>query len=481
MVVLELEMGRTAIQTPLGKQNHWAIVCPDSRVKGGLWKKWLAEKCVAIGWSPKSYRMHGSTKESGWRRARKRVQEIVPGDIVIPYLRNYTFGVPGKVVRVAASDEEWSPTVSAGNDTEYPDQWTLGRRIKVKWLEKGVPSFDKVAVVPKTMQRRGIVIRPAIEPLNGERLARIVQIIRTPANWRPYQQVQANNGSSRATPNSKVPVTLIEAGGADDKTLRSTAFHHYIAYHSTEKWGRWTVAPKGRLDSFFTAKKYRPETLVGNCLWAIEGFDSPKRYRLVSFGFISRVVASKRPAPYKGSGRSIYFRVHPNFTRFEVTGLRWFEKLRKQQQSFRYGFNKISDRAVITELEKILAGSLQRHKDAVAKRRRAARPNRSQRIEYGDVSDVEGTLTEARMARRGRSRRLRKAALQRAAGVCTVCRLDFREILVGRGVRVLQVHHLSQLAATDAPRITTLKDLAVVCANCHILLHLNSKRALTAC
>jgi hypothetical protein len=312
MVILELEMGQTAIQTSLGKQNHWAIVCPDSRVKGGLWKKWLAEKCVAIGWSPKSYRMHGSTQESGWRRARKRVQEIVPGDIVIPYLRNYTFGVPGKVVRVAAGDEEWSPTVSAGNDTEYPGQWTLGRRIKVEWLEKEVP-FDKVAVVPKAMRWRGGVIRPAIEPLNEQRFARIMRIIRTPGNWRPYQQVQANNGNSRATSNSKVPVE----------------------------------------------------------------------------------------------------------------------------------------------------------------------PNRSTQTEYGgNLSDVEGMLTEVQMTRRGRSRRLRNAALQKAAGVCTVCRIDFREILVGRGVRVLQVHHLSQLAATDAPRITRLKDLAVVCANCHILLHLNSKRAL---
>lgn len=219
MVVLELEMGRTAIQTPLGKQNHWAIVCPDSRVKGGLWKKWLAEKCVAIGWSPKSYRMHGSTKESGWRRARKRVQEIVPGDIVIPYLRNYTFGVPGKVVRVAAGDEEWSPTVSAGNDTEYPGQWTLGRRIKVEWLEKEVP-FDKVAVVPKAMRWRGGVIRPAIEPLNEQRFARIMRIIRRPANWRPYNQVQANNANSRANPNSRVPVTLIEDAVSKDAEER---------------------------------------------------------------------------------------------------------------------------------------------------------------------------------------------------------------------------------------------------------------------
>jgi predicted HNH restriction endonuclease len=165
----------------------------------------------------------------------------------------------------------------------------------------------------------------------------------------------------------------------------------------------------------------------------------------------------------------VYFRVHPNFRRFEVTGLLWFEKLRKRQQSFRYGFNKISDREVITQLERILAGGLSREETIELNSSR-----------YGaDLSDIENISTEARIARRGRSRRLRNAALQRAAGICGVCRRDFRTILLGRGVRVLQVHHLSQLSATDAPRITKLNDLAVVCANCHILLRLDSKRALS--
>lgn len=46
------------------------------------------------------------------------------------------------------------------------------------------------------------------------------------------------------------------------------------------------------------------------------------------------------------------------------------------------------------------------------------------------------------------------------------------------GVHVLQVHHRRQLAASKAPRVTSLKDLAVVCANCHALIHMDPKRAL---
>jgi predicted HNH restriction endonuclease len=51
-------------------------------------------------------------------------------------------------------------------------------------------------------------------------------------------------------------------------------------------------------------------------------------------------------------------------------------------------------------------------------------------------------------------------------------------VLDGRGVRVLQVHHRKQLSAREAPSITKLGDLAVVCANCHLLLHLDPKNAL---
>lgn len=97
---------------------------------------------------------------------------------------------------------------------------------------------------------------------------------------------------------------------------------------------------------------------------------------------------------------------------------------------------------------------------------------------WAGMSDIEGTVTETRLARRGRSRRLRAAALHRAAGMCSVCRRDFRTVLRGRGIRVLQVHHIEQLSAAEMPQITKLSDLVVVCANCHMLLHVNPSRAL---
>lgn len=93
-------------------------------------------------------------------------------------------------------------------------------------------------------------------------------------------------------------------------------------------------------------------------------------------------------------------------------------------------------------------------------------------------SALEGLATETTTYARGRSRRLRQLALQGSRGVCAGCDVEFAKVLRGKGVRALQVHHKRQLAATDRPRLTRLSDLAVLCANCHAFLHMDSKNAL---
>jgi len=91
---------------------------------------------------------------------------------------------------------------------------------------------------------------------------------------------------------------------------------------------------------------------------------------------------------------------------------------------------------------------------------------------------LEGLKTEVTAYARGRSRRLRDQALRASRGVCAACDVDFTKILAGKGVRALQVHHKKQLASTDRPRLTHVSDLSVLCANCHALIHLDTKKAL---
>lgn len=90
---------------------------------------------------------------------------------------------------------------------------------------------------------------------------------------------------------------------------------------------------------------------------------------------------------------------------------------------------------------------------------------------------IEGILTESRS--RSRNSGLRLAALQRAAGVCSGCGINYSKRHGDLGKRCLVVHHTKQLRDTDQPRETKLSELAVVCANCHMMIHANKDRALT--
>lgn len=98
---------------------------------------------------------------------------------------------------------------------------------------------------------------------------------------------------------------------------------------------------------------------------------------------------------------------------------------------------------------------------------------------FADLSAIEGTKTETVQVNRKRNRSLRDKAFNAANGTCCVCERDFSRVLGGRGVRVLQVHHRKQLASSDEPTLTKVSDLAVVCANCHLLLHLDPKIAMS--
>jgi hypothetical protein len=86
---------------------------------------------------------------------------------------------------------------------------------------------------------------------------------------------------------------------------------------------------------------------------------------------------------------------------------------------------------------------------------------------------IEGLATETKACRRGRSRQLRDEALRAAKGRCEACGYDYSQFLDGDGIRVLQVHHRQQIAASAMPRLTRLSDLAVLCANCHALVHMD--------
>ena len=171
--------------------RHWSVICNETDAPA-LWKTWLSEKCVAIGWPPVRHHLEGPTEKTSWDIARARAQEVEVGDIVIPYLMRYRFGIPGEVVRIAISDSEWKPTVAKGGYRRNLDDAELGRRIELKWLEKDVPPPDKVALVPVGMRTSGGEVKQTIERLRSERYARFTEIIGNPSNWIVYEPLNVN-------------------------------------------------------------------------------------------------------------------------------------------------------------------------------------------------------------------------------------------------------------------------------------------------
>jgi hypothetical protein len=54
---------------------------------------------------------------------------------------------------------------------------------------------------------------------------------------------------------------------------------------------------------------------------------------------------------------------------------------------------------------------------------------------------------------------------------CEVCDFDFAEVYGPRGERFVECHHLIPLGELNQRRKTRLKDLGIVCSNCHRMLH----------
>jgi predicted HNH restriction endonuclease len=97
-----------------------------------------------------------------------------------------------------------------------------------------------------------------------------------------------------------------------------------------------------------------------------------------------------------------------------------------------------------------------------------------------DVDDqapaaAEGTKRWVAHLRSERSTKLRNAkrsAVLRATGrlACEACDFDFRERYGDIGEGFCEVHHDRPLG-TGVPRLTTLRELKVLCSNCHRAIH----------
>ena len=88
----------------------------------------------------------------------------------------------------------------------------------------------------------------------------------------------------------------------------------------------------------------------------------------------------------------------------------------------------------------------------------------------------EGKLRLVSHMSRERDQKLVKAKKEYALRTnrklsCEVCGFDFAKVYGKIGKEFCEVHHLTPLAQADGEGETTLDDLAIVCSNCHRMLH----------
>jgi 5-methylcytosine-specific restriction protein A len=92
---------------------------------------------------------------------------------------------------------------------------------------------------------------------------------------------------------------------------------------------------------------------------------------------------------------------------------------------------------------------------------------------------MEGGINQIVLEVQYRSPQLRKDAITANKGYsCYICGENFEEKYGEYGKGYIEIHHKKPLKDNSENHLTTINDVAVVCANCHSVLHHNGKEPL---
>ena len=237
---------------------------------------------------------------------------------------------------------------------------------------------------------------------------------------------------------------------------------HFVAYHSLKQMGRH-LEPQGGLN-FLSRKLGILRKAIGNTVWVLQGAPAGKRTEYSLLGsYIADSVEelSDEPGSYRITGTNGTDISPP----IALNELPWFQALQKSQSNFSLGFNRVSDPTVVGALVAL------RESDSYSSESTGSLPDLDL-----DLAVVEGALRLTSHLCRERSRSLverKKRAVFLAKGnlACEACGFDFLQAYGDWGADFCEVHHKVPLAAADAAAPTRLEDLAVICSNCHRVIH----------
>ena len=88
---------------------------------------------------------------------------------------------------------------------------------------------------------------------------------------------------------------------------------------------------------------------------------------------------------------------------------------------------------------------------------------------------AEGGTQEIILELQKRDPKLKALAIEKYGLTCQVCNFDFAKFYGELGSGYIEMHHLVPLGVTKEERMSTVDDVAIVCPNCHRVLHRNGK------
>ncbi len=245
------------------------------------------------------------------------------------------------------------------------------------------------------------------------------------------------------------------------KGNHASVMEHFIAYHSAQRMG-YEYGSSGAL-AFYSKKLSLLKKAIGNTVWVVQGIPDGKRTAYTLCGaYVADSVAPESPSS------SVYVIRGSQETEFApplpLNKLSWFPALLKSQGNFSLGFNRLSDESVVLALSAL----------------QSKNSESSFTPSLPDI-DLSFSLSEGGHRLVSHLQRERKPALveaKKAATLsakgnlsCEACDFDFSATYGRLGEGFCEVHHLTPLSASGEAVTTTLADLAVLCSNCHRIIH----------
>ncbi len=236
---------------------------------------------------------------------------------------------------------------------------------------------------------------------------------------------------------------------------------HFIAYHSARQMGYEYGSP-GEL-TFLSKKLGLLKKAIGNTVWVVQGLPNGSKTSYTLCGaYLAESIAPESTSSnryvIRGSQGTDFVPQVP------LNQLSWFPSLLKSQSNFSLGFNRLSEESVILALSELQSKN-------IAIQSVPSLPD----IDFSaSVSEGERRLVSHLKRERNRAVvEAKKAAVLNSKGnlSCEVCGFDFSSFYGSLGVGFCEVHHLNPLSGSDEFVTTTLADLAVLCSNCHRIIH----------